>query len=531
MKKRKVYKHLMKLTALTMVTSLVFQPMGNIVLANENIISVSNETQPQFTKEGPVHMTYMYGNRTTENLIKMVDKTDGAVNVVTPEFFRLTNSGRLIIDVDEEFVAEMHNRGIRVTPYISNNWSKSIGRIALRNKERITAQIAAAIEQYNLDGIDVDIENLNENDKQDLADFMRLLRWQIPSHKSVSLAVAPNPYNWNTGWQGSYDYPELIKYVDYFMLMTYDEATTGSPEGPVASLPFVEKSIINMIEQGVDPQQIVLGIPFYGRYWKYGDSRGGNAVSNQQIEDFVHKHNGTIGVDPLQKQANARVQVSYTDRLGNFTLTPGRYSFWFDNDDSFIYKFRLVQKYNLRGIGSWNLDLSDADSWQFYKQWGYGDHYFLDTVDHPYEKEILNASFRGWIGNLDSYYFYPNDVLVREDVINILKKVFDTYKLDENTEGKVAFSKYELNLRQLISTYIDIMYANYLYSDEEYMAYNFNISKTEVIDILKTRFIGIELPELEDKNSNITKGEMALLLNAVIEYMETDNATENNHLQ
>lgn len=121
----------------------------------------------------------------------------------------------------------MHDQGIRVVPYLSNNWDRELGRAMLRNKEVATTQIAEAIERYNLDGVNVDIENVTDEDQADYTEFVRLLREKIPAHKEVSVAVAANPKGWTEGWHGSYDYKLLAEFSDYLMIMTYDESYVG----------------------------------------------------------------------------------------------------------------------------------------------------------------------------------------------------------------------------------------------------------------------------------------------------------------
>lgn len=55
----------------------------------------------------------------------------------------------------------------------------------------------------------------------------------MPNNKTISIAVAANPYGWTTGWHGSYDYMKLSEYSDYLMLMAYDESYNGGSVGPV----------------------------------------------------------------------------------------------------------------------------------------------------------------------------------------------------------------------------------------------------------------------------------------------------------
>ena len=131
---------------------------------------------------------------------------------------------------------------------LSNHWNRASGEAALANPEKLAQSIADAIIANNLDGVNVDIENVTHTHRSAYTELVRLLRQKLPAEKEVSVAVAANPNGWTTGWHGSYDYAELAKYADYLMVMAYDESWEGSSAGPVASYSFVKRSIEYALE-------------------------------------------------------------------------------------------------------------------------------------------------------------------------------------------------------------------------------------------------------------------------------------------
>ena len=92
----------------------------------------------------------------------------------------------------------MHDKGIKVVPFLSNHWNRTAGINALKNIESLSTQIADYVEEYDLDGINVDIENVTHEQKDQYTQFVKLLREKIPGHKEISVAVAANPNNWQT---------------------------------------------------------------------------------------------------------------------------------------------------------------------------------------------------------------------------------------------------------------------------------------------------------------------------------------------
>ena len=144
--------------------------------------------------------------------------------------------------------------------------------------------------------MNVDIENVTDIERDMYTDFVRLLREKLPAGKTLAVAVAVNPWDLKRGWQASYDYKELAKNSDYLMLMAYDESYAGGPAGPVASYSFVEKSIQKALTE-VPKEKLVLGIPFYGRYWKNGAVKGGYGLSNTDVEMLLDKYKGKVTFD------------------------------------------------------------------------------------------------------------------------------------------------------------------------------------------------------------------------------------------
>ena len=168
----------------------------------------------------------------------------------------------------------------------------------------------AMIEDYHLDGIDIDWEypaldwagiDAREKDTQTFTLLMKELREEMNKLKRPLVLTFAS-----AGWEYYYEKIELnevMKYADYMNVMTYDQVTATLPftahhtalgwikpedwaaqpiqqyvternaaaeaEGRPAFEPRSVKSIVDFcMKQGVDPQQIVIGAAFYGRAWK-----------------------------------------------------------------------------------------------------------------------------------------------------------------------------------------------------------------------------------------------------------------------
>ena len=388
------------------------------------------------------NMSYLYfGN--SNSYTGIVDKTGNSLDAIAPSYFDLNADGSLKLTpaLDAGFVKDMHDRGIQVTPFLSNHWDRQKGIKALANREALSSQIAKAVSDYDLDGVDVDIENLTPAEKSSYVDFMRLLKQKLPSGKSVSIAVAPNPWNLTTGWNASYDFAALAQFADYLMLMTYDEHYEGGPEGPVASGAFVEESIKAALTK-VSPDKLVLGIAFYGRLWKQGSSYGGYGVSNNTVEEFISNYRGVVTYDSDQKSPKAVITVNPGDVkpvVFGKQLDAGKYDIWFEDEQSIKYKLQLVQKYNLRGTGSWSLGQEGQSTWDYYRLWLDG-MYFKDIQNYWAEEYILKVVDRGWMVGASASLFQPDAPLTRAQAAVLMVRALGLDKNDAQASGTANFS-------------------------------------------------------------------------------------------
>lgn len=388
------------------------------------------------------NMSYIYfGN--TNSYFQHVENTQNSLNEISPNYFNVKTDGSLdlTLAIDTRFIAEMQKKGIKVVPFLSNHWDRAKGVKALQNRHKLSDQIAAAVEYYNLDGVNVDIENVTETERELYTDFVKLLREKLPEEKTVAVSVAANPWGLTKGWQASYDYSALAKYSDYLMIMAYDESYTGGAPGPVASYGFVESTVQKALTE-VPKEKLVLGIPFYGRYWKNGAAMGGYGLSNTDVARLVSNYNGSVHFDNKKKSPYAVITIKANDIkpyiLGT-KLEAGTYTIWYENETSIKYKLELVNKYDLKGTGSWSLGQETNDTWNYYSLWLNG-HYFEDVQGHWAQGSILSMSEKKWMIGVAARLFAPDQYLSRAEAAVILVRAMGLEK--SNTVG-ASFSDTE----------------------------------------------------------------------------------------
>ncbi len=330
-------------------------------------------------------MGYLYGGTDIQQ-IEYVNQANNALDTVSPSYFDIREDGSLKLNyLSPFFIKSMHDKGIKVVPFLSNHWNRTAGINALKDVESLSTQLADYIEEYDLDGINVDIENVTHEQRNAYTELVRLLREKIPADKEVSVAVAANPNNWQTGWHGSYDYAALARYADHLVIMAYDEHYEGGEAGPVASMDFVENSIQYALGK-TTADKIVVAVPFYGRIWSLDDNRiVGKGASSKIIQQILADCEATVEYDEASQSVKAEFTVTEADGKytvgGDFVLQPGRYVAWFENDRSYEEKLGLVEKYDLKGAGAWSLGQEDTSIWDRYEEWVNGSD--TDAEDTP----------------------------------------------------------------------------------------------------------------------------------------------------
>lgn len=443
--------------------------------------------------------------------IQKVDATNGVINEVSPSYFDLTDNGNLKIveTISQEFINAMHEKNVDVVPFLSNHWSRLQGENALNNREKLADQIVEAIEKYNLDGVNVDLENLTEAYREEYTDFVRILSEKIPEGKILSVAVAANPNGYKTGWHGSYDYEKLGIYSDYLMIMAYDEHYEGGTQGPVASYDFVENSIKYALKY-VPSEKIVVGLAFFGRYWNTQDV-GGRGVSYTLIEKIFEDYLPTITYDEESKTMIGTINVSKKQAdEDKYIFAAGTYNFYYETTETIKEKIGLVEKYNLKGTGSWALGQELPSMWKDNSMWiGTKEEQKNELQQNedvwqgeskPLYKvyEIFNdVTNKNWsVKYIDFVYedklmigkknnlFGTEEELTRAETVTILSRLIDKYniKLEETEEivdvTDIANHWAKQSIDRLISLGMVVGYEDGTFRPDN------NISREELVTIL-----------------------------------------------
>ncbi|WP_202080991.1 glycosyl hydrolase family 18 protein [Caldalkalibacillus salinus] len=307
-------------------------------------------------------------NLTWEHVVSRNPDTDNiepmnGVNVVSPTWFHLKDgTGGLKNLADKQYVSWAHGNGYQVWGLVTNDFNPDMTHELLssyENRKNMINQLIYYSELYNLDGINVDFENVYLKDKENLVQFMRELTpylHEMGLVVSIDVTIKSDSEMWSL----FLDREKLAGIVDYMMVMTYDEHWGSSPvAGSVASLPWVERGLQGVLEE-VPNEKLVLGVPFYTRIWAEEETADGStnvssrAFSMNGVNDWIEENNVQLTVD----QSSGQYYGEYYDDEEQI-----RYRVWLEDEYSMAQRIELVHKYDLAGVASWRRGFEETQIW------------------------------------------------------------------------------------------------------------------------------------------------------------------------
>ncbi|MGH3926423.1 MAG: glycosyl hydrolase family 18 protein, partial [Pseudonocardiaceae bacterium] len=151
--------------------------------------------------------------------------------------------------VNPRMVRQLQHQGIRVIPHIANytqgEWTPDNASIVLRDPELRATHVRNIVDlvlREGYDGIDIDYESLEEEDREPLVLFLTSLGEALDEHdKLLTISVQPKVSNKGDGPHNrAQDYAAIGEVVDRVNVMAYDYSYSGSDPGPVAPLDWVD---------------------------------------------------------------------------------------------------------------------------------------------------------------------------------------------------------------------------------------------------------------------------------------------------
>ncbi|KAI8139456.1 glycoside hydrolase superfamily [Fennellomyces sp. T-0311] len=311
----------------------------------------------------------------------------------------------------KSIVEEGHAAGKDVSLSIGG-WTGSLYFSSLVKTDASRASFAdninTAVKEFDLDGINLDWEYpnspngvaCNENDPEDTANYLKFvqkLREILPEGTLINAAVSTLPFNDENQTPSTSLDPAWKDALDAFYIMGYDVNGIWNEEaGPNAPLYYenqadgidtssADSAVKAWTNAGIPADQLVLGVPFYGRVSKalksVESSNEGLYVEIDQTKQIKGDQYDEEGADPcpnavatysgmyqwrsIVEEGIPRNASGWTSTWDSYSETPYAYKgtniLSYDDAHSLREKANYAKKNGLAGVMLWSLEMDDAD--------------------------------------------------------------------------------------------------------------------------------------------------------------------------
>jgi poly-beta-1,6 N-acetyl-D-glucosamine synthase len=304
------------------------------------------------------------------SLKKNIDK----LNTIYPEWFFIdTLTYSLQTRIDSAGLAVMKEGNLSIQPILNNfrtnnaagtrgDFDPLLAHVILNNavkRKKIIRQIVDTLSYYNLQGINIDFEELNEPNNETLALFQKELYEALhPKNKILSIDVSPG--------NEDYDYKTLSLYNDYVVLMAYDQYSDATGAGPISAQQWIEKQL-DFMDGKVNASKIILGIAAYARDWINEEDENGKRVT--RVDDITYnnaidkaKLSGAI----IQFDNNTyNLHYSYIEKEAD-SSSETKHEVWFTDAATSFNILRFSDEYRTAGTAMWHIGGEDPRIWNYY---------------------------------------------------------------------------------------------------------------------------------------------------------------------
>ena len=281
------------------------------------------------------------------------------INVVSPSFYEITASGDLDANIGrngQNYIEWAHANGYKVWPMVSNSELGDLDAVSnllstFENRSYLIDNILKNLIDADVDGVNIDFENMYQEDKDNYSRFLIELAPRL-REAGLTLSVDVTAPDGSETWSLCFDRNIIGKVADYIIFMGYDQNGASSTiAGSVAGADWVELNIKKFLgQEGVSNDKLILAMPFYTRLWKEKDGTLTSSVVNMR---------SVVIPSGVEKQWDEDEKQYYIEYEQNGTT----YKMWIEDEESLKAKLDLVNEYNLAGAAYWSKDRESNTVW------------------------------------------------------------------------------------------------------------------------------------------------------------------------
>lgn len=279
------------------------------------------------------------------------------LDMVIPDYFELVPKKVQINEfVRNDIQSLLQEKHVMIAPRLANtdqngNWmGKEFIDLVKNAKNRVALEnlIISTLQKYDLEAINIDIEEISTYDMSPYLDFLDELSALM--HKNNMYLTVDVPVN-----DEQYDYAEIGQVADLVFAMGYDEHYEGGQPGAIAGKAWFNSAMQDMIKS-IPKNKIIVATGQYAYDWNIDASGDANALS---FDDTVILATD-VGADMRTDRDEINTTFSYKNKNNQ------SHSVWLLDGISMWNEMQELNKIGIKGIGMWRMGLEDPSIWNFY---------------------------------------------------------------------------------------------------------------------------------------------------------------------
>ena len=289
----------------------------------------------------------VFSNYSSSRLPELL-KNAKKMNVIAPTWFAIKNNdGDIRSIANDEYSLYCHAKKLSVWATLNNFDIDNVDEKAIfsstMTRRKMIDKILREVQVNNLDGINLDIEQVSKDAGEDFTEFVRELSIELTKIGCILSIDTYVPYAFNS----QYELKEYNDFCDYIIIMCYDEHYNGSSEaGSVSSINYVRDGI-NLTLEKVDKEKLIIGLPFYTRIWT--TTPEGKVSSAADASLTIENRAIAQGLKFVFDEETCQNYGTKTTQDGDLVEC------WLEDALSLAYKMNEIKKADVAGTAAWKL--------------------------------------------------------------------------------------------------------------------------------------------------------------------------------
>lgn len=220
-------------------------------------------------------------------------------------------------------------------------------------------------------GVGIDIEaSLSSAYQSNMTDLFRRIYNYLSVFGVLVFAIIPPKESDSSGWL-AYNYTEIARCSDFFVIMAYEYHGSWSDPGPISPTGRVERVIRYALSEISDTNKIILAYPLYGYDWYYNETSGSWVYYRAVFYDDIvsirnnYPYNESWVYNFTESGTTYEANEYFLEYRGNYY-----HQVYFVDTESILYRIGLANYYGIDKFSFWRIGLdTDPKLFDLLERW------------------------------------------------------------------------------------------------------------------------------------------------------------------